>query len=334
VRASIVDFTALPLLSVFVFSSCKTLPHSVRGLLVEHLVIFIAVDSRPIQRARVEFLNESTGWAASTLTDQDGRFSFTGLSPTNYQVTVTAPGCELFGTTLKVEGSTAPLVLHMHKTEQPSAPRNDSVVSVQELKMSDKAETPFAKGTKLLQKGAFRESIAYLQRAIAKDPGYYRAYHNLGLAYYQLGQVAEAEQAFQKSIDATDGGYAPSQFALAMILCQDREFHQAERLIQNGLAMEPGSALGKYFLALVQFALNRPAEAEKSARDALWRNANQAEAHILLAKIHEREHHPYAVVTDVAAYLKLDPHGPLENEASTLLGRAQLEISQNAVTNH
>jgi len=297
-------------------------------------VVLLAVDSRPVQHARVEFLNESTGWAASTLTDQDGRFSFVGLFPTSYQVTVTAPACEKLGTTLKVEASATSFVLHVDKTEQPSTPRNDSVVSLQELKMSDKAETPFAKGTTLLQKGAFKESIVHLQQAIAKDPGYYRAYHNLGLAYYQLEQVAEAEQAFQKSIDLTNGGYAPSQFALAMILCEKQQFHQAERIIQNGLAMEPGSALGKYFLALVQLALNRPADAEKSARDALWRNANQAEVHVLLAKIHEREHHPYAVLTDVAAYRQLDPHGSLESEAATLLGRAQLEISHGAVANH
>lgn len=197
--------------------------------------------------------------------------------------------------------------------------------------MSDRAQSTFAKGTKLLQKGDFGQSIAYLQHAIAKDSGYYRAYHNLGLAYYQLGRPAEAEQAFQKSIDLTNGAYPPSQFALAMILCEERQFQQAERLIQKGLAMEPGSALGKYFLALVQLELNRPAEAEKSVRDALWRNPDQAEAHFLLAKIHEHEHNPNAVVADVAAYLRLEPHGSLESEATTLLSKAQLEISQNAV---
>jgi len=297
-------------------------------------LVLLAVDSRPIRHARVEFLNQSTGWTASTLTDDDGRFSLAGLLPASYQVTVAAPACRKFETTLNVERSTAPLILHLDKTDQPPTPRNDSVVSLLELRMSDKAEALFAKGTKLLQKGDFSHSLVYLQHAIAKDPGYYRAYHNLGLAYHQLGQVDDAERAFQKSIDLTNSGYAPSQFALAMMLCEKREFQQAERLIQSGLDMEPGSALGKYFLALVQLALNRPAEAEQSARDALWRNANQAEAYILLAKVHESEHNPYAVVTDVAAYRKLAPHGPLENEASTLLSRAQLEISRAAAADH
>lgn len=216
------------------------------------------------------------------------------------------------------------------KTGRTATPVNDSVVSVRELKMSGKAESAFEKGTKLLQKGDARGSVVYFERALAKDPGYYRAYHNLGLAQYRLGENAQAEMALQRAIDLTNGGFAPSEFALAMILVEKQQFREAERLIQRGLEMEPGSALGKYFLALVQLALNRLSDAERSAHDALFRSADLADANILLAKIHELEHNPYAVQADVAAYLKLDGHGPLENEANVLLQRAQKEISQKA----
>src|SRR5215472_5022032 len=218
--------------------------------------------------------------------------------------------------------------------EHPATPKNDSVVSVLELRMGGKADSLFAKGVKKLQKGDVQGSLTYFQRALAKDPGYYRAYHDLGLAHYQLGETLRAEEDFQKSIDLTYGGYAPSQFALAMILCEKQEFQRAEKLIQNGLAMEPSSSLGKYFSGLVQFALNRTAEAEQSARDALWRNADQADAYILLAKIHERNHNANAVIADVVAYLKLVPHGPLENEANRLLQNAQQESSQRPVASH
>jgi tetratricopeptide (TPR) repeat protein len=214
-----------------------------------------------------------------------------------------------------------------------ATPINDAVVSVQELKMSGKAESAFEKGTKLLQKGDARGSVAYFERAIAKDPSYYRAYHNLGLAKYRLGETEQAEEALQQAIDVTNGGYAPSQFALGMILLEKQEFRKAETLIQRGLEMEPGSALGKYFLGLVQLALNRLPDAERSAHDALFRSAGQADALILLALIHEREHKPFAVEAEIAAYLKLEGHGPLENEANVLLQRAQREIGQKANAN-
>jgi predicted Zn-dependent protease len=131
-------------------------------------------------------------------------------------------------------------------------------------------------------------------------------------------------------VDLTNGGYAPSQFALGMILFEKQEFREAETVIQRGLDMDSGSALGKYFLGLVQLSMNRLPEAERSAHDALFRSADQADAYILLAMIHEREHKPFAVEAEVAAYLKLGGHGPLENEANVLLQRAQKEITQKA----
>jgi len=269
----------------------------------------------------------STGWAATTLTDNNGEFKFAGLTPASYHLTVTAPACERLEGMVTVDGSGKTFFLRLYRSQQPPTPRSDSVVSVQELRGSGKAESAFAKGTQMLQQGDAQGSLAYFQRTLATDPSYYRAYHNLGLAHYQLGHMGQAEGDFQKSIELSNGGYAPSQFALAMVLCEKQEFREAERLLQNGLTMEPGSAIGKYFLGVVQFALNRIAEAEKSAQEALWRNANQAEAYILLAKIHERNHNPYAVMAEVAAYLKLDPHGPLEVHLQALADRLGIAIT-------
>ena len=295
--------------------------------------VLLAADSSPIRHARVEFLNPRTGWASSMLTDREGKFQSAGLLPAEYRVTVMAPACERLEAVVKIEASAAPLLFQLRPAAQPPVPINDGSVSVHELRMSGKADSAFEKGVRLLQKGDIQGSVAYFQRALARDPGYYRAYHDLGLAYLQLGETARAEEDFQKSIDLTNGGYAPSEFAMAIILCQRQQFQQAARQIQNGLAMDPGSALGKYFLGLVQFALNQPSEAEKSAHEALWRSANQADAHILLAKILEASHNPRAAMAEVAAYLKLDPHGPLESEAKQLRDRAQRELDQQPAAN-
>lgn len=299
--------------------------------------VVLAADSRPIHHARVEFVDTSSGWASFTLTDKKGKFEFSGLPSADYRVTVTAPACERLETTVKVtpdpDRSATALLFQLRLAGQHPLPVNDGAVSVQELRMSGKADSAFEKGVRLLQKGDLEGSLAYFERALAKDPGYYRAYHDLGLVYLQLGDNARAADDFQKSIDLTNGGYAPSEFAMAIILCQRQQFQEAERLIQNGLAMDPGSALGKYFLALVQLAMNQPAEAEKSAREALWRSDGQADAHILLAKILEVRHNPRAAMAEVSAYLKLEPHGPLESEATELRLRAQQELDHAPTAN-
>jgi tetratricopeptide (TPR) repeat protein len=201
-------------------------------------------------------------------------------------------------------------------------PINDNVVSVQELRSPYKSQQAFEKGAKLLLKGDAAGSIAYFDRAIAKDPYYYRAHYDKGLAHFRLGHTAEAEQAFQKTIDLTGGRYAPADFMMGLILCQMRQFRQAETVIQKGLELDPGSALGKVLLGWTQFALNRPEEAERSAQQALFRKANLPEAYFLLAQIHHAQHNSSAVVADLQSYFRLDPNGPESNEAKALLASA------------
>jgi tetratricopeptide (TPR) repeat protein len=205
----------------------------------------------------------------------------------------------------------------------PSAPKNDSTVSVQELRMSDKGRKAFDKGAALLEKGNAAASLAYFDQAITEFPGFYKAYYDLGIAHYRLGHTIEAEQAFQISIDLTGGGYAPPEFGMGMVLCQKQELEKAETVIQRGLDLEPGSAIGKYFLGLAQFGLNHLVEAERSVQQAILRKANFAQAYFLLARIHQRQNNSPAVAEDLQAFLKLDPHSRDSKQARAFLKQTQ-----------
>jgi tetratricopeptide (TPR) repeat protein len=290
--------------------------------------VLFAEGDRPIRHARVEFVSFSTDSGESKLTDDKGRFDFEGLEQVTYQVIVSAPGYQKLEATAQVQGKTGPLLLRLRRTEEVATPMTNDVVSAQELKMAGKAEKAFNKGTRLLRKGLAAQSVGYFNLAITKDPAYYRAYHNLGLAELRLGHAQEAERAFQKAIDITGGGFAPSDFAMGMALCQEEDYRRAEAVIQKGLEIAPGSASGKFYLALVQFALNRPAEAEKSAEQALSRNSDFPEAYFLLAGIHQREQNRPALERDLTEYLHLEPDGPHSQEARTLLAGAQRDMNQ------
>jgi tetratricopeptide (TPR) repeat protein len=210
-----------------------------------------------------------------------------------------------------------------------STSTSNYVVSVQQLKMSGKSRKAFDQGTRLLLKGDPAGSLPYFQRAIAEYSGHYMAYYNMGIAHYRLGHIADAEQAFQKSIDLTGGAYGPPQFAMGMVLCEEHEFRQAETALQRGLDVDPGSATGKYFLGWAQFALNRLVDAERSVRQALLRKANFADAYFLLARIHQRQNNAPAVVEDLNAYLKLDPDSRGNAQARALLEKTQQALQQN-----
>lgn len=289
-----------------------------------------AEGDQPIRHARVELVSASTDSWESRLTDDEGRFDFPALEGVTYKVIVSAAGYQKLETTARIQRENGPLLLRLRKAEDAATPIDNNVVSIQELRMDGKADRSFSKGTKLLSKGQAAQSLVYFNRAIAKDSTYYRAYHNLGLAHLRLGHMPEAQQALQRAIDLTGGGYAPSDFAMGMALCQADDYRGAERVIQKGLEIEPGSAAGKFYLAVVQFALNRLAEAEKSVEQALSRQGDLPEAYFLLAGIHLREQNSPAVEQDLTEYLQLQPNGPQSDKARSLLARTLREMNKSA----
>jgi tetratricopeptide (TPR) repeat protein len=205
------------------------------------------------------------------------------------------------------------------------AARNHYVVSVQDLKMAGKGHAAFDKGSQLLEKGDTLGSIAYLEQAIAEYPEHYKAYYDLGVAHFRLAQQTEAEQAFQKAIDLTKGNFAPPQFGLSAILCQRAEFPQAVTLLQRALELEPGSAIGKYYLGWAQYGLNRLIEAEQTLEQALLRNPNLAEAYLLLTRVHVRQKNLPGALRDLETYLKMNPHN---EQAKTFAQEIKRELAQ------
>jgi tetratricopeptide (TPR) repeat protein len=192
--------------------------------------------------------------------------------------------------------------------------------------MAGKGHAAFDKGSRLLEKGDTQRSIKYLEQAIAEYPEHYEAYYDLGVAHFRLAQQAEAEQAFQKAIDLTKGNFAPPQFGLGAILCQKAQFPQAVTLLQRAVDLEPGSAVGKYYLGWAQFGLNRLIEAERTIEQALLRNTNLAEAYLLLAKIHQRQHNPPRMLKDLESYLKLEPR---KEQVRSLAEQIKRDLAQD-----
>jgi tetratricopeptide (TPR) repeat protein len=205
------------------------------------------------------------------------------------------------------------------------ANRNQYVISLQDLKMAGKGHTAFNKGSRLLDKGDTLGSIAYFEQAIVDYPEHYMAYYDLGVAHFRLAQQTEAEEAFQKAIDLTKGNFAPPQVGLGAIFCQKAEFPQALTLLQRALDLEPGSAIGKYYLGWAQFGLNRVLEAEQSLEQAVLRDATLAQAYFLLARIHHRQHNLPAMLRDLECYLKLEPR---KEEARSLAEQVKREMAQ------
>jgi tetratricopeptide (TPR) repeat protein len=204
--------------------------------------------------------------------------------------------------------------LHSSAQSQPSA----YAVSVRELSIPPKALHAFEQGIEFLEKKDPAESLSHFQRAIQEYAGYYEAYDRIGAADLKLSRVTEAEQAFRKSIEVSGGQYAHPLLALGAILNEREKFAEAESVTRKGLDLDPDSWRGHYYLGLALFGLNRLAEAERSVREALLRNADFPAAFLLLADIHGREEDYRSLLSDVNEYLKLVPAGPVSDRIKAL----------------
>ena len=197
--------------------------------------------------------------------------------------------------------------LPLHSSAQSQKP--GSKVSVRELSIPTKALRAFEQGIDCLAKSDPAGSLPQFQRAISEFAGYYEAYDRMAAAYLKLWRIPEAEDAFRKSIELSGGRFAHPLLALGAILDGQRKFAEAEGVIRQGLDLEPDSWTGHYYLGMALFGLNRLQDAEQSAREALFRNADFPNAQLLLADIHLRQQDLRAVLADLDQYLKLVPQG-------------------------
>lgn len=189
--------------------------------------------------------------------------------------------------------------------------RTGSSVSVRELSIPQRARNAYNKGIDRLAKRDPAGSLAHLQRAASEFPNFYEAYYAMGLAQLNLGRNAEAQQAYQQSIEMSGGHYAAPHFGLSALLCAQQRFAEAEPVIRKALELDPGFGPGHFTLAWALFGLNRLDQAEKNAHETVIREPNLAPAHLLLANIYIHRHDYAALLGELEAYLKLEPDGAM-----------------------
>jgi tetratricopeptide (TPR) repeat protein len=222
---------------------------------------------------------------------------------------VDEPGYEPAQTSARLDGASSKLVLYLNSPNTVPTERNSYTVSARELKIPGKAQHEFEKGLGSLAKQDVAGSLSHFTKATEAFPDYYEAYYHVGVAETRLGQKDEAMQAFQKAIDASGGRYASAEFGIGYLVYLEGKPEEAATIIRRGLEVDPSSPEGYLILGMVQLRLNRADEAERSAREALLRKPNFAQAYLVLSDAYGHRHEYREQLQDLDAYLKLEPNG-------------------------
>ncbi len=148
-------------------------------------------------------------------------------------------------------------------------------------------------GVALRDIGLWTEAVEAMERAIAVDPAYDDAHHNLG-AFLMGADPDRARECFLRALEI-DPARASTYSCLCRLAHTDGKFEEAEELARKGLDADPRSDACCCGLGLALDAMGRTAEAEDALRRAadlsddafwsrsqlaqfFWRNSRYAEA--------------------------------------------------------
>lgn len=267
---------------------------------------------QPVEMVRVDLRRFTGETLATAFTRSNGEFEFSGLARGNYYLIVEEEGFEPIREQIEIINTdrrgvalqlSRPMII---RTALPVTP-----ISARELSLPKKARDAFEKGRdRLLVKKDLRNSIEHFRRAITEFPSYYEAYHLMGVAYAQAGELDNAMDAYQKSIELSQGKHASAHISLAALLCDLQKFAEAERSARRGVEINAADWQGHYHLARALFGLNRLTDAENSLGEAVARRPDFADFHLLAANLHIRKKDYPALLKDLEAYLRLAPDGP------------------------
>jgi hypothetical protein len=86
--------------------------------------------------------------------------------------------------------------------------------------------------------GEVQNALAHFQAAIKADPGYDRAYYELGFIYLRQNRLAEARQAFENVIKLNPNDYE-AEGSLGLIFLRQKDLEQAEAHFRSALRINP-----------------------------------------------------------------------------------------------
>jgi len=320
------------LANVLVVLSCIVLPAPLfaqRGSIGGH--VYLEDNTHPAKGIAVDLLSAEHTSVATARTGDSGEFRFGGIPVAQYFVSIQLaeydPVSIRIDLNFEVDDS---LTIYLKSIVQTRSSTSTLPVSVHELSMPPKARKLFASGQKkLYQEQDAKAAVADFEQALAVAPTYYEASYQLGMAYLDLNNPAQAEIAFRKSIESSGDTYGEADVRLGALLL-DRSNADAESVIRKGVQLSPNFWRGHYELGLVLVIQKRIPEALSAAEKARELAPNMAPVYRLLSSIHFVQGNYPALLQDLDTYISLDPDSRNGRGAKQLRDEIQQKLSHQS----
>lgn len=274
--------------------------------------------NRPLNRIRVELLDEVEMAITQTYTDTTGRYSFKGLSTGTFTVKAHSDGTHL-GQSVRVSLYAARVGGGAHyeqldivlKTRNEAkgnpVPTNSGPAFAQEA--PENARKAYEQAVKQLENNKqSAQGIDSLKEAIKLFPTYFLALERLGVEYVKLQQYEPAHATLTKAIEVNPNG-ASCRYALGVSQFYLQKLPEAIESLRRALQLAPDSpnaALAHFYLGLAYWNSGKAGDAEPHLKKAyqLGGSSIPPDIHMHLAKYYSDNKRYKEAADELELFLK------------------------------
>lgn len=276
--------------------------------------VFLPSGQRIDRPIRIRLFTPTRG-AITTMTDDNGVFSFRRLAPGNYSVVIDAEK-EFETVNEQVNlvqgfrgGSTGENVVMVPIRLKPKAGTSFKP----EVMNADLANVPRAavqlynQALELGQAGKPKDAIEKLKQAIAEYPNFMLAFNESGVQYLKLNELGKADEMLRNALKISSDSPTPLMNH-GIVLALMGKFEPAIAELQRALKQKDQSAHGHFYLGQALANLGRFGDAEEHLKRAIALGGDEMkDAHRFLGAIYLQRGERERGVAELETYLKLAP---------------------------
>ena len=278
----------------------------------------------PADNVLVRIESFTGGLVGQVMTDRTGKFSFNGLQPQQYIVTIHSPGYIDIRENINLSTSSSSYINALLIQDRASIQANRANIislspSVIDASVPAEAKAEFTKGKTLLDTGKkekITESLQYFEKALQIYPKFLDAQLLLGLGYMDLQEWDKAETALKSAIEI-NANATTAYLALGEVYRRQKKYTEAEKTLLDGIKINDNSAEIHNELAKVYWEMAPAAKTEQEFKTALgnsWKevrktlqlNAKLPDANLLAGNLLLKAGRGKDALGYFEEYLKLD----------------------------